>query len=92
MIVGENVIGYLEGKGDNHLSNAPSYPLGPITWDRMALSSAVLHLTHPSYNIKPRHAHAVTQRDDFILPTDFLCLLTYNQSSAVQWCPLNHFS
>ena len=42
---GENVIGYLEGKGDNHLSNPPSYPLGPITWDRMALSSAVSQLT-----------------------------------------------
>ena len=42
---GENVIGYLEGKGDNHLSNPPSYPLGPITWDPVALSSVVSHLT-----------------------------------------------
>ena len=43
---GENVIGYLEGKGDNHLSNPPCYPLGPITGDRMALSFAVSQLTH----------------------------------------------
>ena len=49
---GENVIGYLEGKGDNHLSNPPSYPLGPITWDRMALSSAVSQLT-PSQTPSP---------------------------------------
>ena len=42
---GENVIGYLEGKGDNHLSNPPCYPLGPITGDRMALSFAVSQLT-----------------------------------------------
>ena len=70
MMLGETVIGYLEGKGDNHLSNAPSYPLGPITWHRMALSFAVLHLlthTHTHLTCVPhkyetRLAHtAVTQ-------------------------------
>ena len=47
MVLGENVIGYVEGKGDNHLSNPQVTPLAPshgTVWPE-ALPFHTSHLT-----------------------------------------------